>query len=186
MKKMIYCNISIILLVTAGCVRIVDEPIPVEHRLVEQQSQSAKPPRVIVPDDEKIEKRFKDTSEGSVSVVESALLWSRKYDQLSEKTQKLREQNTKLQIENNQLKTKVAKLQVELDQTNKELTEANQFLQELQLELTRWKKDVLGFRDEIKRSQSAQLKALTRILKVLGAEPVTAPKNEQEKTEPDE
>ena len=57
----------------------------------------------------------------------------------------------------------------------KELDEANAFLQQMHLELSEWKTDVLGFRDEIRKSQKAQLEALGKILSVLGAEPVTIP-----------
>jgi hypothetical protein len=57
-----------------------------------------------------------------------------------------------------------------MKQTKKELNEANNFLQEMQLELNQWKGDVLGFRDEMRRAQKSQLDALSRILRILGAE----------------
>ena len=53
-----------------------------------------------------------------------------------------------------------------------ELTDATDFMEAQQLELTRWKKDVIGFRDEIRQSQAAQLRALIKVLKLLGAEQV--------------
>ncbi len=40
----------------------------------------------------------------------------------------------------------------------------------MQVELVKWKSDVLGFRDEMRKAQSVQLQALTRIMKILGAE----------------
>lgn len=43
----------------------------------------------------------------------------------------------------------------------------------MQKELTNWKSDVLGFRDEMRKAQKAQIDALTHIVTLLGGE--TAP-----------
>ncbi|MCK4959674.1 MAG: hypothetical protein KAT00_09735, partial [Planctomycetes bacterium] len=94
-----------------------------------------------------------------------------KYDQLSIETDTLREKNRTVLIENSTLKENLAKLNNQLTQTRTELDEASTFLQEMHIELTKWKGDVLGFRDEIRRSQATQLQALSRVLKLLGAEP---------------
>jgi uncharacterized protein YeaO (DUF488 family) len=59
--------------------------------------------------------------------------------------------------------------------TEKELAEANEFLQQMHVELNKWKSDVLGFREEMRQAQQAQLEALAKILRVLGAEPVKLP-----------
>ncbi len=126
------------------------------------------------------ERRFDETEEGrEKTAVENAVMWSKKYDELNEKYERLTRENTDLKLENNNLKAKTAQLQKELERTEQELAEANQFLQELQLELTKWKSDVLGFRDEIKAANSAQLKALTKILRLLGAEPIRSEQFEE-------
>jgi hypothetical protein len=39
------------------------------------------------------------------------------------------------------------------------------------IELNNWKTDVIGFREEIRAADRAQLEALLKILKVLGGEP---------------
>lgn len=157
----------IIVLALTGCVRIVDDPIPVEHRM----APAGEPRMVLEQDDRKMAGRYIDPEQDPRGGVENALQWSRKYEELSMKAEKLREENTQLKLENNDLKIKLAQTQEELDRTNKELAEANEFLQELQLELTEWKSDVLGFRGEIRDAQAAQLEALAKILKLLGAEP---------------
>ena len=106
-----------------------------------------------------------------MGAIESALMWSEKYDQLSIETNTLREKNLTIMTENGDLKENLAKLNNQLTQTRTELDEASTFLQEMHVELTKWKGDVLGFRDEIRSSQATQLQALSRVLKLLGAEP---------------
>jgi chromosome segregation ATPase len=168
MKQIKYITVyTIAVLALTGCVRIVDDPIPVEHRM----APAGEPRMVLEQDDREMAGRYTDPGRDARGGVENALQWSKKYEQLSMKAEKLREENTQLKLENNDLKIKLAKTQEELDRTNKELAEANEFLQELQLELTEWKSDVLGFRHEIRDAQAAQLEALAKILKLLGAEP---------------
>jgi len=65
----------------------------------------------------------------------------------------------------------VETLKAQLSQTQKELEEANEFLQKMHVELNQWKADVLGFRDEMRKAEAAQLQALGKILRILGAEP---------------
>ena len=112
------------------------------------------------------------------SAVESALAWSEKYSQAVEKLLNAQQDNRKLQESNREASAQISKLQAELDQSQKELGEANAMLMELRQELEKWKKDVLGFRQEMRSSQEAQLEALTKVLKLLGGEvvqPTTQP-----------
>lgn len=153
------------IMLLAGC-KLIEEPIAI--------AVSPQPQTVLVADhsDESIERRFTDPEDEATDVVRSALMWSQKYEELSAKAEKLREQNNARFLENTDLKRKLSELQAKLDRTKTELGEANAFLQEMQLELTKWKADVLGFRDEIRNAQAAQLQALTKVLRILGAEPV--------------
>ena len=174
-KILIMLFIPVIMLL-AGC-KLVEEPIAVDV--------SPQPQPVLVPDvsDESIERRFTDPQDEGINVVQSALMWSQKYEELSAKAEKLREQNNARFLENTDLKRKLSELQAELDRTKTELGEANAFLRQMQMELTKWKADVLGFRDETRSAQAAQLEALSKILRILGAEPVelteTQPQTEQ-------
>lgn len=119
---------------------------------------------------ETMENRFSESKEADTNAVESALMWSNRYEELSVKTEKLRDDNSKLTIENTNLKHDIQKLQTQLDQTQTELKDANEFLQEMNLQLSKWKGDVLGFRDEMRDAQATQLGALKQIMKILGAE----------------
>ena len=141
-----------------GCT-IVDRPVP---------PQSYQP--AAAPMAETMESRFSDTEKADISAVESALMWSDRYEELSAKNEKLRDDNNKLTISNTNLKHDIQKLQTQLDQTKAELKDANEFLQEMNLQLSKWKGDVLGFRDEMRNAQATQLEALKQIMKILGAE----------------
>ena len=105
-------------------------------------------------------------------------MWAQRYEEMSLSNNQLREKNNELFLENAKLKENVAKLQTSLDMTRKELAEANEFLQQMHVELNKWKTDVLGYRDEMRQAQKAQLEALAKILKLLGAEPAEMPKTE--------
>lgn len=181
-KKMILS--ALLLYLIAGCTtRLQEPPMPVQpeyslkpepHYKVDTEPYGRYSRQTVMedkpdPQAKAVEKRFVQADQSN-SAVETALMWSQRYDDLSRKTEELRERNNQLQTENADMKMRISRLQVELDQANRELADANAFLEQLQLELTQWKKDVLGFREEIRSSQAAQLRALTKILKVLGAE----------------
>jgi hypothetical protein len=82
----------------------------------------------------------------------------------------LRQLNKELIVQNKLLGDKVATLDTQLKQAQKELNEANNFLIEMRVELNNWKVDILGFRDEMRGAEKAQLEALFKILKALGGE----------------
>lgn len=118
-----------------------------------------------------------ETNEGP-SAVQSALVWSEKYAQAAEKLVRLQQVNQALEENNRKLLARIAKLQIDDQTSKKELNEANAMLIELREELTKWKANVLGFRQEIQTAQQAQLEALQKVLKLLGGEvpePTTRP-----------
>ena len=143
-----------------GCT-IVDRPI---------SPQSYQPGAGPSTTAEAMESRFSESKETDSNAVESALMWSDRYEELSVKAEKLRDDNSKLTIERTNLKHDIQKLQTRLDRTKAELSDANEFLQEMNLQLSKWKGDVLGFRDEMRKAQSTQLEALKQIMTILGAE----------------
>lgn len=151
-----------------GC-QWVQQPIPIENEPV---SVSPQPPAVVQSGSQQLQYRFTEGSTNSTDAVQNAILWSEKYERLSETTDELRERNMHLFEENTKLKEEVKTLGSKLAQTQKELDEANEFLQKMHLELNQWKADVLGFREELRQAQAAQLQALGKILRILGAEPV--------------
>ena len=115
-------------------------------------------------------KRFQDTMPQGATAIESAMELSEKYASLSEQTALLKQQNQDVTSENQKLKEQIFSLENQLKQTQKELTEANDFLIEMRIELNNWKADVLGFRDEMRDAETAQLEALLKILKALGGD----------------
>jgi septal ring factor EnvC (AmiA/AmiB activator) len=104
------------------------------------------------------------------SAVETALAWAKKYAEASAKLQQAQQDNRRLVQDNQQLQQQLADSRRDLQRAEKELGEANAMLMEMRDELQQWKKNVLGFRDEMRRAEQAELLALTRVLKLLGAE----------------
>ncbi|MDD5010641.1 MAG: hypothetical protein PHQ00_00785, partial [Phycisphaerae bacterium] len=92
------------------------------------------------------------------------------YAELSERMTQLQKKNQELVVENARLKDHIAVLEPKLQQTKKELDEANDLLIQMRIELNNWKTDILGFRDEIRQADKAQLQTLLKILEVLGGE----------------
>ena len=116
-------------------------------------------------------KRFGEAPPQKPTIVESAIGLSEKYAKLSDQMVVTQQENQNLAAENQNLKTKLTACESQLRQTQKELTQANDILLEMRVELNNWKANVLGFRDEMRDSQKAQLEALLKILKTLGGEP---------------
>jgi chromosome segregation ATPase len=135
--------------------KVVVQPNPVE----EQQRAS-------------VAKRFQESASQieNPTVVESAMELSKKHAKLSEEAAVLRQQNKEHIVRNQQLENQVVALESQLRQAQKELSEANELLMTMRIELNNWKVDILGFRDEMRDAETAQLEALLKILKVLGGE----------------
>lgn len=163
MKNLTITIFVSLIMLQLGCT-IVDRPIPPQS----YQLPAAAPMAETMT--ETMENRFSESKEADTNAVESALMWSNRYEELSVKTEKLRDDNHKLTTGNTNLKHDIQKLQDELDRTQAELKDANEFLQEMNLQLSKWKGDVLGFRDEMRNAQATQLEALKQIMKILGAE----------------
>jgi septal ring factor EnvC (AmiA/AmiB activator) len=109
------------------------------------------------------------------TAVENALMWSDKYTKLVDQMTQEKARSQLLLEDNNRLKDQNIQLKTQLDQTQKELTEANSLLIDMRKELNNWKTDVLGYRDEMRAAHKAQLETLSRIVNILGGEPVVAP-----------
>jgi chromosome segregation ATPase len=164
-KIIILLILSLLMLLMPGCVE------PQGQAGVVTQSESAVRPS---PEPQirqsQIAKRFQEPAAQGQTTVESAVQLSEKYAELYEEAAALREKNQNLTGENSQLKERISVLEADLKKTQKELTEANDLLVEMRIELNNWKMDVIGFRDEIRHAESAQLEALLKILKILGGE----------------
>lgn len=117
-----------------------------------------------------IANRFQEPATEGPTVVESAMKLSGDYARLSKEATLLRQQNEDLIAKNRRLDEQAVSLDAQLQQTQKELAEANSLLIEMRVELNNWKADILGFRNEMRNAETAQLETLLRILKVLGGQ----------------
>jgi len=129
-----------------------------------------------------ISKRFQTPDQKEQTAAESAVELSQKYARLSEEAANLRQENKNLMLDNQQLTEQLENLKAQLNQSQKELGQANDLLIEMRIELNNWKTNILGFRDEMRDADSAQLEALLKILNILGAETKTESTQNQEKT----
>ncbi len=97
-------------------------------------------------------------------------VWVEKHKQLSKQNEQLKKLNDELVTDNKRLMGRFDAMQANLEVAEKELSDANEMLIEMRKELDGWKADVLGFREEINYVHKEQLKALVKVLKLLGAE----------------
>jgi len=119
---------------------------------------------------ESVAKRFQEPASKGTTAVASAIELSEKYAKLSNEVALLRQENLDLITRNQQFKDRIVFIESQLQRSQKELNEANDLLIEMRIELNNWKTDVLGFRDEMRDAEKAQLEALLKILVVLGGE----------------
>lgn len=161
-KKTILILISLMpIFLLSNCVSIQEPPKVAARSDPTEIQQSAS-----------VAKRFPESASQiqNPTVVASAMELSKKHVILAEQAAVLRQQNKELIVQKQLLKDQVVALEAQLRQTQKELTEANDLLITMRIELNNWKVDILGFRNEIRNAETAQLEALLKILKVLGGE----------------
>ena len=157
---------------------MIDEPIAIDNLPTPKVRMVNQPILVADQTDEAIGNRFANSETGNTTAVQSAVAWAQRYDELTTKNEATMAKSNKLFLENNDLKQQVSKLKADLDMANTELAEANKFMQDMHGELTKWKTDVLGFRDEMRNARTSELEALAKILSILGAEPIAPSQDE--------
>ncbi|HSV27298.1 MAG TPA: hypothetical protein VLH60_05340 [Sedimentisphaerales bacterium] len=114
--------------------------------------------------------RFEGAGGANLTAVESSLLLAEKYAAIAVESEQIRQENRLLTEANVEMSKRNAALQAELDQTARELKEANAMLIDMRIEINNWKNNILGFRDEMRESQKAQIEALVKIKQLLGGE----------------
>lgn len=130
-----------------------------------------------------VSKRFQDTAPIGQTAVDSALELSKKNTELFEKMTTQQQEILQLTAENRQLKEQVAVLDPELKQARKELNEANDLLIEMRIELNNWKSNILGYRQEMRDANTAQMEILLKIAQAMGAEIATEQETNKQPTE---
>lgn len=169
-KKTILLMILLVpVFLLSNCV-IVQEPPKVA--VISDSTARLSSPKSEKQQSDSVAKRFQESASQihNPTVVASAMELSKKHAILSEEAAVLRQENRDFTARNLQLKDQVVTLEAQLQQTQRELSEANDLLITMRIELNNWKIDILGFRDEIRDAETAQLEALLKILKVLGGE----------------
>lgn len=165
-KIMISLTSLLLIVLSPGCT-VTKEPgklsvVPISLRQPQQKVRQLPSASVA--------KRFQESTKQGPTVVESAIELSEKYAKLSEEAAALKHEKQNLSAQNQQLNDQVLSLEAQLQQAQKELTEANDFMIEMRIELNNWKADILGFREEMRDADTAQLETLLRILTILGGE----------------
>ena len=112
--------------------------------------------------------RYRETT--VPALIESAVELSDKYAHLSKQNTELQRLNQDLKQENAQFKVKIQTLETELKQVETQLDESNRLVMDLNAELQIWKKDILGFRSEMRAAATAQINALMKIMNAMGVE----------------
>ncbi len=158
---------SLLLVLLSGC-QMFRNPFVSREQEPPQTPRGAPDPR-----------KFQEPNSQVRSSTASAVDLSEKYALLSDELAALKATNQVLLSENANLKENLASCNAQLQQTQKELTQANDLLIEMRLELNNWKTDVLGYRDEMRQAQKAQLESLIKILQLLGGEVAEEPNQTQ-------
>ncbi len=167
-KKTILILILLVpVLLLSNCVSVQELP---KVAVISDSTAQLSSPKSEKQQSDSVAKRFQESASQQSTVVESAMELSKEHAKLSEEAAVLRQENKDLTARNLQLKDQVVTLEAQLQQTQRELSEANDLLITMRIELNNWKTDILGFRDEIRDAETAQLEALLKILKVLGGE----------------
>ncbi|MCD6364366.1 MAG: hypothetical protein J7M14_00665 [Planctomycetes bacterium] len=104
------------------------------------------------------------------NAVETARQWKEKCAERTEECLRLERENTALTERNRKLMSETAALRKAQTLARKELDEANAMLARLNEDLAKWKSDVLGFREEMRQAQIAQIDLLKRIITLSGGE----------------
>jgi riboflavin biosynthesis pyrimidine reductase len=156
-------SLCILLPALAGCYWTGERIIPMTA-----EPQPAVSTMTVRQDDASLEQRFSDSEKTDSNQM--ITIWAQRYDELSKQYEYLRQEHVATVEQSNRLQQEATVMKMELEQTRKELQQSNALLQDAHIELSKWKADVLGFREEIRQAQTAQLLALSKILRILGAE----------------
>jgi len=155
-------TLSVVAILATGCVGIdglPDKRITADRPNPPSEAGYLRPTSIKTPN-----------QEDSETAVENALVWAEKHAKVVEKLVKAQQECRQLTEKNRLQAAELEVVRQQLKQAQKELSEANAMLMEMQAELEKWKTDVLGFRNEMKKAQETQMIALRKVLKLLGGE----------------
>lgn len=160
----------------AGCEQLAffhgRESAPAEPP-AEQSPPAEAPGRANYMADSAVRGDDNSQNEGAVDV---ALEWSKKYAKAAEQLVEAQKANQQLTEKNKKLLAELAKAQVQLEEAQKELADANEMILQLGKQNREWRKNVLGFREELLQAEKVQLDKLQKIIVLLGGEVPQKPK----------
>ncbi|MCF7954401.1 MAG: hypothetical protein K9M75_01230 [Phycisphaerae bacterium] len=169
MKKT-FLVLTAVTIVLSGCnVNIPDEMVP--EAFIEPTQNAKQPGPVAVSD----KKRFTSNVDNE-SRYDDIRSWAEKNKELKSENTHLKKLNDELAADNERLVKRFDSMKANLETAEKELADANQMLIEMTKDLANWKADVLSFREESNYVHKEQLKALVRIMILLGAEDIDSEK----------
>ena len=151
--------VSVLTFLLAGC-PIVQEPVEVIF----------KPDSTMQHQGASTQKRFQKAAPSGKTAIDSLVELSKKNTELFERMTAMQQEDRDMIAENRRLEDRIAVLEPELEQVKKELDEANDLLIDMTTELNNWKIRILGFQEEMRDADTEQLRALLKILQVLGGE----------------
>ncbi len=163
-RKLTFVTLAVLVFINMGCASLKQKDKPAIDFELNKNSQGASHIN-----------RFKDLPTNSQTAVDSAIELTRRLERFTRELADLRKENQELTEQNRKYKERLAVAEPELKQAKKELSQANDLLIEMRVELNNWKQNVLGYRDEMREANKAQMAALIKILKVLGGEFKTQP-----------
>ena len=149
--------------ILTGCTYYVQDPV--------DSSGLGKPSTVNSGMNSK-EVMYTDRIQDSLQSGQGSLQSRKELEHLQKKIDTLQEENIKLKEENATLKANVTTLTADNHRMKKQLAEADEFMRSMDKDISKWKAQVDADRKENRKIQKAQLEALTRILRSLGAQEI--------------
>ncbi|MCE5326292.1 MAG: hypothetical protein LLG01_07730 [Planctomycetaceae bacterium] len=122
-----------------------------------------------------------ESGAGGESAVDTALAWAKKYAEAQMRVATLEQENRTLSDRNRVVTTQLDTAKGQLTTAQRELAEANAMMKDLEARLAKWQESVLGYRQEMREAQKAQMDAMVKVIRLLGGEaPATqsAPRSE--------
>ncbi|AQT66938.1 hypothetical protein STSP2_00076 [Anaerohalosphaera lusitana] len=164
MRSVISIAVIAVSLVLTGCAEMEK---PVEIRLTEP----AKPAQATT-ERQRFDGATAQQEAQAASQVYTTRILTEENKELRKQIDELTAEKEALMEDNQVLEKRAVLLKENLAQTEKELEEANELLIDMRMELDKWKENVLGYREELRTVHTEQLRALAKILKLMGAEMV--------------
>jgi len=162
--KAVVFVIFAVIVVLCGCnVNVPQEIVPDTFKSPTQKTKAPDP--VVDSNVKRFSKKVGDNAS-----YDDVRVWSERFNELKKQNKQLKTRNDELTADNKRLMARFNVMKDNLGTAEKELKEANLMLIETTKDLEGWKANVLSFREEQNYVHKEQLKALIKILKLLGAE----------------